>query len=60
MDSPVKSRDNLLLPDFSGKRHTKTRHVMGFPIIPTEKSGQKWGGGLYRVNLLVLRSFKSV
>ena len=29
MVSPVKSRDNLLIPDFSGKRHAKTRHVMG-------------------------------
>ena len=50
MGSPVKSRENLLLLDFSGKRHAKTPHVMGFPVIPTEKSGQRGGGGYIGTN----------
>ena len=44
MGSPVKSHDVHLFPDLSGKRHAKTRHVMGFPVIPTENSGQGGGG----------------
>ena len=32
------SRDVFLFLDFSGKRQTKTRQVIGFPAIPTKKS----------------------
>ena len=53
MDSPVKSHDNLLLPDFSGKRHAKTRNVMGFLVIPTEKSGQRGKGGVTLVRTIL-------
>ena len=48
MGSPVKSRDNLLLPDFSGKRHAKTRHVMGCHGISRHSHGQvRTKGGLH-------------
>ena len=41
MGSPFKSRNVHLFQDFSGNG---IRHVMGFPVIHTEKLGQ--GGGV--------------
>ena len=54
MGSPVKSRDHLLFPNFSEKRHAKTRHIMDIHGISrhshgmTGKSGQ--GGGYIGTN----------
>ena len=42
MGSPFKSRNVHLFQDFSGNG---IRHVMGFPVIHTEKLGQGGGGG---------------
>ena len=40
MGSPVKSRNFHLFPDFSGKRHAKTRHVMGSHGISRHSHGK--------------------
>ena len=41
MESPVKSRDVLLLPDFSGKQHAKTCHIMGGHRVSRHSNGKR-------------------
>ena len=52
MGSPVKSRNFHLFPDFSGKRHAKTRHVMGSHWISRHSHGKvrTKGGGYIGTN----------
>jgi hypothetical protein len=49
MGTPVKSRDVHLFPDFSKKRHGKTRHIMGSHGISRHFHGKvrtNGGGGV--------------
>ena len=58
MGSPVKSRNVHLFPDFSGKRHAKTRHVMGSHGISRHSNGKvRTKGGFNCTNNTVYSLF---
>jgi hypothetical protein len=55
MGTPVKSRDVHLFPDFSKKRHGKTRHIMGSHGISRHFHGKvrtKGGGVTFEQTIL--------